>query len=40
MRTLALLLLLALPASAETLTSTVVGVTDGDTITLRTGLKP
>lgn len=36
MRTLALLLLLALPAAAETLTGRVVGITDGDTLTLRT----
>jgi micrococcal nuclease len=36
MRLLALFLLLCLPAQAETIVGKVVGVTDGDTLTLRT----
>lgn len=36
MRPLALLLLLCLPAQAETIVGKVVSVTDGDTLTLRT----
>ena len=36
MRLLALFLLLCLPAQAETIIGKVVGVTDGDTLTLRT----
>lgn len=36
MRILALFLLLTLPASAETIIGKVVGITDGDTLTLRT----